>query len=244
MRKIIYIMIASLVCVGAMNADAQNFTVKGDLVSSYVWRGMYQTGVSIQPTLGFQIKDFAIVAWGSTDFDGVSSSAGEAAKEFDLTVSYTIPKIGLAISIADLWWAGQGAKDYFDYKSNSTAHYFEAGLCYTLPFTKFPLSIAWNTMFAGADKDIEGNQNYSSYIELNYPFSVKKVDLNVTCGVVPYNAINQYGNANFAVTNVALKGTYNIKCSESFSIPIFSQVICNPLTKNINFVFGLTLGIL
>ena len=26
----------------------------------------------------------------------------------------------------------------------------------------------------------------SSYVELNYPFSVKGVDLNATCGVVPY----------------------------------------------------------
>lgn len=35
------------------NTQAQEFTVQGDLVSSYVWRGMYQTGASIQPTLGF-----------------------------------------------------------------------------------------------------------------------------------------------------------------------------------------------
>ena len=35
---------------GITNANAQEFTVQGDLVSSYVWRGMYQTGASIQPT--------------------------------------------------------------------------------------------------------------------------------------------------------------------------------------------------
>ena len=33
-------------------------------------------------------------------------------------------------------------------------------------------------MFAGADKNEEGKQNYSSYVELNYPFSIKSVDLN------------------------------------------------------------------
>ena len=47
---------------------------------------------------------------------------------------------------------------------------FEAGLAYTLPLEKFPLSIAWYTMFAGADKNEKGEQNYSSYVELNYPF--------------------------------------------------------------------------
>jgi len=38
-------------------------------------------------------------------------------------------------------------------------------------------------MFAGKDKKLndsgELKQNYSSYLELNYPFSVKNVDLNV-----------------------------------------------------------------
>ena len=45
-------------------------------------------------------------------------------------------------------------------------------------------------MFAGADRKIndkgEDKQVYSSYVELNYPFSVKGVDLNATCGMVPY----------------------------------------------------------
>ena len=58
------------------------------------------------------------------------------------------------------------------------------------PIEKFPLSIAWYTMFAGADRKTtdegEEKQAYSSYVELNYPFSVKGVDLNATCGVVPY----------------------------------------------------------
>ena len=39
-----------------------------DLVSSYVWRGLYQTGASIQPTLAFAYSGFNLTAWGSTDF--------------------------------------------------------------------------------------------------------------------------------------------------------------------------------
>lgn len=44
--------------------------------------------------------------------------------------------------------------------------------------------------------------------------------------------------------NFALKGGYDIKFSNSFSLPIFTQIICNPLTEDINFIFGLTLGII
>ena len=68
---------------GVAKVQAQEFKVQGDLVSSYVWRGFYQTGVSFQPTLGFGIGGFSLTAWGSTDFDGTSSSDGEAAKEID-----------------------------------------------------------------------------------------------------------------------------------------------------------------
>ena len=86
-------------------------------------------------------------------------------------------------------------------------------------------------MFAGADKDDKGRQNYSSYVEFNYPFSVKSVDLNLTCGFLPYEAgVGVYGvpNSGFAVTNVALKGITEIKITDSFSIPVFAQAHLEP----------------
>ena len=111
---------------GTTSAKAQEFTVQGDLVSSYVWRGVYQTGASFQPTLGFSIGDFSVTAWGSTDFDGNKSSEGLASKEIDLTAAYTLGESGPTLSVASLWWAGQGAGKYFNFKSHETAHFFEA----------------------------------------------------------------------------------------------------------------------
>ena len=222
------------------NENGPKFAVQGDLVSSYIWRGMYQTGASFQPTLAFSVAGFSLTAWGSTDFDGYQSSEGLANKEIDLTAAYTFGASGLTLSVADLWWAGQGSNKFFNFKSHETAHHFEAGLAYTFPLEKFPLSLAWYTMFAGQDKDAEGNQNYSSYVELNYPFSVKRVDLTATCGLVPYEAA-QYYTSGFAVTNVALKGTTAIKITDSFSLPIFAQAIWNPRLEDAHLVFGFTL---
>lgn len=222
------------------NSNELNFSVQGDLVSSYIWRGMYQTGASFQPTLGLSVAGFSLTAWGSTDFDGYQASEGLANKEIDLTAAYTFGKSGLTLSVADLWWAGQGANQYFNLKSHETAHHFEAGLAYTLPAENFPLSISWYTMFAGQDKDEKGDQNYSSYMELNYPFTVKRVDLNVICGIVPYKAPQYYTNG-FAVTNVALKGTTVIRITDSFSLPIFAQAIWNPRLEDAHLVFGITL---
>lgn len=100
-------------------------------------------------------------------------------------------------------------------------------------------------MFAGQDKDENGNQNYSSYVELNFPFTVKGVDLNATCGVLPYDAgITTYGgdvNSGFAVTNVALKAMKDIKITNSFSLPIFIQAIWNPRMEDAHLVLGISL---
>lgn len=103
--KVTVIGVIAALAVNFMGVDkvqAQEFKIQGDLVSSYVWRGFYQTGVSFQPTLGFGIGGFSLTAWGSTDFDGTSSSDGEAAKEIDLTAAYTFGDSGLTLSVASL----------------------------------------------------------------------------------------------------------------------------------------------
>ena len=85
----------------------------------------------------------------------------------------------------------------------------------------------------------------SSYVELNFPFTVKGVDLNATCGVLPYDAgVTTYGgdvNSGFAVTNVALKVMKDIKITNSFSLPIFTQAIWNPRMEDAHLVLGISL---
>lgn len=245
-KSILGTMAVAAVCMlGTGNAQAQEFTIQGDLVSSYVWRGIYQGGAaSFQPTLGFSVGNFSLTAWGST-------SLSESNKEIDLTAAYKFGEAGPTLSVATLWWDGQAdvangeyTNNYFHFKSGETGHHFEAGLAYTLPIEKFPLSIAWYTMFAGADRKIndkgEDKQAYSSYVELNYPFSVKGVDLNATCGMVPYETPQYYVNG-FAVTNLALKATKAINFNDKFSLPIFVQAIWNPRLEDTHLVFGVTL---
>ena len=245
-KSILGTMAVAAVCMlGTSNAQAQEFTIQGDLVSSYVWRGIYQGGAaSFQPTLGFSVGNFSLTAWGST-------SLSESNKEIDLTAAYKFGEAGPTLSVATLWWDGQAdvangelTNNYFHFKSGDTGHHFEAGLAYTLPIEKFPLSIAWYTMFAGADRKTtdegEEKQAYSSYVELNYPFSVKGVDLNATCGVVPYKT-PQYNVNGFAVTNLALKATKAINFNDKFSLPIFVQAIWNPRLEDAHLVFGVTL---
>lgn len=217
----------------AITATAQQkVTVSGgaDLVSSYIWRGSYNAGASVQPSLAMEVAGFRLGAWGSTDL------GGNGKKEVDLSASYSWR--GLTVGITDYWWAGEGALNYFHYGKGDTAHLFEGNISYQLPIEKFPLIISWNTMFAGAD-----DGNYSTYIELCYPFTVKTVNMKAIIGAAPWYspAFLPSENRGFSVCNVAIAAEKTIQCSEHFSIPLFSQLIFNPATEDIHLIFGLSL---
>ena len=99
-KSILGTMAVAAVCMlGTSNAQAQEFTIQGDLVSSYVWRGIYQGGAaSFQPTLGFSVGNFSLTAWGST-------SLSESNKEIDLTAAYKFGEAGIRSLVPDkLMW--------------------------------------------------------------------------------------------------------------------------------------------
>ena len=62
----------------------------------------------------------------------------------------------------------------------------------------------------------------------------------VTAGAVPF-ATDFYDTNGFAVTNLALKATKDIKVTDSFSIPVFAEVSANPCSQKAYMVFGFTL---
>ena len=43
---LVFVSMVAACFIGIGKVQAQEFTIQGDLVSSYVWRGFYQTGVS------------------------------------------------------------------------------------------------------------------------------------------------------------------------------------------------------
>lgn len=100
--------------------------VEMDLVSSYIWRGVYEAGPSLQPGLTLGIGNFTIAAWGSVDF--TSSSY----KEADLMLSYRLKNI--TFHLKDLYDEGsasdrnpQISRNYFHFGADSP-HRIEAGI--------------------------------------------------------------------------------------------------------------------
>lgn len=208
--------------------------VGADFVSTYVWRGMYQSGVSIQPVLALNLQGFRLEAWGSTDFGD--------SKEIDLTASYTFGESGLSLQVSDMWWPGQGTGRYFQYGAGKTDHNIEAGVLYELPCEALPLAFSWYTFFYGADRDESGQQEYSSYLEISYPFTVKQVDLELAVGAVPFRS-TLYETRGFSVTNLSLTASKSLPITDHFSLPLFVQASWNPRLEDAHLVAGFTLSV-
>ena len=103
------------------------------------------------------------------------------------------------------------------------------------------VNVQWFTNFAGNDGvNKDGKRAYSSYVEVVVPFNFATVDCTATAGAVPF-ATDYYGTSGFAVTNLSLRVEKAIKITDSFSIPVFGQVIANPCSQKAYPVFGLTL---
>ncbi|GHV58899.1 hypothetical protein FACS1894182_12140 [Bacteroidia bacterium] len=222
MKKIVLTMCV-LLC--TMGMTAQEFSVGADVVSSYVWRGAYQGGgAGIQPSVSFSNGGFSLGTWGSSNFSGGN-------KEVDFSIGYQIA--GFSLTVTDYWWEGEGALNYFNY---GDTHHFEAGLAYTLPGS-FPFNLSWNTMFAGSDPNSESKRAYSTYITASYPFTVKEVNLEAAIGITPWDGMFA---DKFTVPSVSLKAAKEVKITDSFSLPLFGQIIVNPDREDIFFVFGIS----
>ena len=218
----------------AMAQDEVETTIAADFVNQYYWRGQSLGEVSVQPTLGVGYKGLSLTAWGSI---GISNPTD--TKEFDLTLAYE--KDGFHIGVTDYWFNVPNAK-YFQYDSHKTSHVFEANVGYDFG----PLALNWYTNFAGNDGyNKSGERAYSSYVEATAPFKLGGCDWEATVGAVPYATTfytgHDEGVGGFAVTNVSLKATKDIKVTDSFSIPIFAQVAANPSSEKAYLVVGFTL---
>lgn len=220
----------------ALLATAMPFTAKAqdkveasvgvDLVSGYIWRGQDLGGVSLQPSASLSYKGFSLEAWGSV---GIESKDD---KELDLTVGYE--NGGFSLSVTDYWFnSGPG---YFHYGARNTAHTFEAQVGYDFG----PVAVNWYTNFAGADGvNKDGKRAYSSYLSLAAPFNLGGLEWTAEIGATPWET--DYYDANgFAVCDVSLGVSKEIKITDSFSLPLFAKATWNPRTEGAYFVVGLS----
>lgn len=210
----------------AMAQDKVEASVGVDLVSGYIWRGQDLGGVSLQPSASISYKGFSLEAWGSV---GIES---KDEKELDLTLGYE--NGGFSLSVTDYWFnSGPG---YFHYGARNTAHTFEAQIGYDFG----PVAVNWYTNFAGTDGvNKDGDRAYSSYLSLAAPFNLGGLEWTAEIGATPW-ATDYYDANGFAVCDVSLGVSKDIKITDSFSLPLFAKATWNPRSEGAYFVVGLS----
>jgi hypothetical protein len=240
------LMIAGMV-MGPLNINGQevrsssSFSVGGDLVSSYLWRGTkFGTGPAIQPYLELAVGGFSVGGWGSYCF--TSNEAAEA----DLYLSYGFD-FGLSIGLTDYYFPGghvskitpdstiesayEGA-DYFDYSKESGNHGLEINLGYEIK----GFSIAANYMINEAGG--AGTEGGDMYFELGYSFD--SFGFFVGGGNGWHTVETDAGESDFNICNIGITASKDLKITENFTLPVSGALILNPDTEQFHVVVGIS----
>ena len=199
-------------------ATAQELSTGVDLYSTYVFRGIAYSGPAIQPSVEFSAGGFSLGAWGSQGIDGNNGSTG--FQEMDLYTSYSFD-FGLSIGLTDYYYPGSpyGEED---------SHALELNVGYSIG----DLSLAGNYIFNEAVS--AGSAGEDTYFEIGY--SAGSADLFVGAGDGWHSS-----DGDFALVNVGLGTSKEIKITDSFSIPLSGAVIYNPDSEQFYILAGISL---
>ena len=218
----------STTTITAQNSDVANsqevekespFTIGVDLVSAYVCRGTKFSGPAIQPRLEYDLGGFGIGTWGSFDFVN-------GFNELDTYASYTFD-FGLGLGLTDYYYQGSRA---FDFADSTGSHALEINLNYVISQFSFSANYVINDTHAGKP----GTKGGDVYFEADYDFKYFKVFLGAGNG---WNT----ADANFNVCNVGIEVKKDIKINETFSIPVFAQLVVNPDKAEYDLIVGFSL---
>jgi uncharacterized protein (TIGR02001 family) len=210
--------------IAPMNLRAQEegssspFSVGGDLVSSYLWRGtQFGTGPAIQPYLELALGNFTIGGWGSYSF-GNSSFA-----EADIYLAYGFD-FGLSIGLTDYYYPGT---EYFDYSTETGAHAFELNLGYEIG----GFSLAANYIFNEAGN--AGSAGSDLYFEAGYGFEYFSLFAGAGDGW-------HTAEGDFMLCNIGIASEAEINITEKFSLPVSGALIWNPDKEQFHVVVGVS----
>src|SRR6056297_1444003 len=199
-------------------ASAQELSTGVDLFSTYVFRGIAYSGPSIQPSVEYSAGGFALGAWGSQGIDGNAGSPG--FQEMDLYTSYSFD-FGLSIGFTDYYYPGSPYGD-------DDSHALELNVGYSVG----DLSLAGNYIFNEAEN--AGSAGDDTYFELGY--SAGSADLFIGAGDGWHSS-----DGDFALVNLGLGTSKEIKITDSFSLPLSGAVIYNPDSEQFYILAGISL---
>ena len=199
-----------------------------EVVSSYLWRGQYNGGLSFQPyvAVGYESDHTSLSfgAWGSvgaSDWAFKTKDGYQASFMPELDLSLAFSFYGVTLGVTHYYYFGGSPFFCWDKWQNWSDEAVENSTSTTEVQIGFDLSevlpenhnlyVNWYTMVAGNDFAYDDNdavekRAFSSYLELGYDYTFDAIGLTLGAqvGMVPW-ASDYYGAESFAVKNLSLK---------------------------------------
>lgn len=218
--------------------DGVDVSTGVDLVSRYVWRGAdVGNAPSAQPSLAAQYSGFELGVWAAYSLSNQVAETDEI--DFWLSYSHEFPNsVALTLIATDYYYPNAGVRmfnfDNYDAADGPGAHTVEAGVQITGP-ASFPLTAAGYV-------NVYNDAGNNTYFQLDFPVEAPSVSLNFFMGATGGSKDNPdyYGSDNFAVINIGVQATREVKVSESFSFPLSVSYIVNPRKEISYLVFGVS----
>lgn len=256
MKKKFFLVLLIGLCTIAQSVKAEvefSYEAGAELVSAYLWRGLYNGGLSLQPTVtvGYESDNtsLSVGAWGSigaSDWKFAKEKDGAAGTRFvpeiDLVASFSF--YGVTVGATHYYYFG--GSNFFCWNKNWTEEMLEKNTSttevqvgYSLEHTlDLPLYVNWYTMVAGNDfneqEDGTMKRAFSSYLELGYDHTFDAIGLTIGAqiGFSPW-ASPVYGNEKFAVKCLSLRLEKEWEFDHC-SLNLFGQGMldCDGITKD------------
>ncbi len=172
MKKAVILLLMVCVCVNFISAKQTNTSEKKSNIAlnvaiknRHLWRGQESIkGLTLQGSLTYNLPFLTVGAWGGYELDAHSYA------EVDVFLKAYFAKY-FTIGIYDFYRPygtdGYNKRSFSDFSSSSNNHVIDCFLSYS-GTESFPLGALVGTYVYGNDKDAEGKQRYSTYLEVNY----------------------------------------------------------------------------
>lgn len=201
-----------------------NFHLGVDLQTKYIWRGMEMMTEDAAPVffpcLNYSNSGFYAYAMGGYSINGKYA-------EVDLGLSYTYKWLTVALNDYYYPTTNTAEDNYFNLKNKETGHWLEGVI--TIAPENIPAYLSVSNFFAGADKNTDGDQAYSTYAEIgaHYDF-LNDHRLALAVGAAFNKSCYNGYEHNFSVCNIELKYTYNV-AMKNFTLPLSVAYLVNPV---------------
>ena len=252
MKKFTLLCAAMVAAVMTAKAEVEfAYDAGAEIVSSYIWRGQYNGGLSFQPDaeVGFDALDDALEfragVWaniGASDWGFRKDLPYVKIGDVEYNPNtYFVPELDFMAHVT-AYGASLGYNAYY-YCNDGSDHTSELWFGYNFSHffgEKAGAYINWYTTVGGGgdlkpETDLKQiakgqleRQAFSTYIELGYDYTFEKIGLTLGAqiGLSPWES-PIYGNDQFACTNLSLKVNKEWEF-EHFTLDVFALGSLNP----------------